>query len=148
MDKNAWISKKKELLSKILVSKTADKTLDWGFLTQETPNKKQNTYSVKIDTWTDLLYASSDINPAVEPTSFNIHPCGFIVHDELGQEILNKAFNKALFYLNQQIDEDEDIIKDAIHDYISNNKLSVKGFYYLIKKLKNLQPEDLPDLQA
>ena len=134
MDKNAWISKKKEILSKIFNSKTADKTLDWGFLTQETPNKKQNNYSVRIDSWTDLLYASSDINPSVEPTSYNIHPCGFIVGDELGQAVLNKAFGKALFYLSQQTDTDEDIIKDAIHDYISNNKLSAKGFYYLIKK--------------
>jgi len=148
MDKNAWISKKKELLSKIFISKTADKKLDWGFLSQETPNKKQNKYSVKIDSWTDLLYASSDINPLVEPTSFNIHPCGFLVHDELGQAVLNKAFDKSLFYINQQTDTDEDIVKDAIHDYISNNKLSTKGFYYLIKKLKNLQLEDLPDLQA
>jgi len=148
MDKNAWISKKREILSKIFNSKTADKTLDWGFLTQETPNKKQNNYSVRIDSWTDLLYASSDINPSVEPTSYNIHPCGFIVGDELGQAVLNKAFGKALFYLSQQTDTDEDIIKDAIHDYISNNKLSAKGFYYLIKKLKNLQLEDLPDLQA
>jgi hypothetical protein len=148
MDKNAWISKKREILSKIFNSKTADKTLDWGFLTQETPNKKQNNYSVRIDSWTDLLYASSDINPSVEPTSYNIHPCGFIVGDELGQAVLNKAFGQALFYLNQQTDTDEDIIKDAIHDYISNNKLSAKGFYYLIKKLKNLQLEDLPDLQA
>jgi len=148
MDKNAWISKKKEILSKIFISKTAGKTLDWGFLTQETPNKKQNNYSVGIDSWTDLLYASSDINPSVEPTSYNIHPCGFIVGDELGQAVLNKAFGKALFYLSQQTDTDEDIIKDAIHDYILNNKLSAKGFYYLIKKLKNLQLEDLPDLQA
>lgn len=148
MDKNAWISKKKQILSKIFISKVVGKTLDWGFLTQETPNKKQNNYSVRIDSWTDLLYASSDINPSVEPTSYNIHPCGFIVGDELGQAVLNKAFGKALFYLNQQTDTDEDIIKDAIHDYISNNKLSAKGFYYLIKKLKNLQLEDLPDLQA
>jgi hypothetical protein len=70
------------------------------------------------------------------------------VHDELGQDILNKAFDKALFYINQQSDTEEDIIKDAIHDYISNNRLNTKGFYYLIKKLKNLQLEDLPDLQA
>jgi len=61
---------------------------------------------------------------------------------------LNKAFDKALFYINQQSDTEEDIIKDAIHDYISNNRLNTKGFYYLIKKLKNLQLEDLPDLQA
>ena len=148
MDKNAWISKKKEILSKIFTSKNTDETLDWGFLNQETPNKKQNKYSVKIDTWTDLLYASSDINPMIEPTSYNIHHCGFIVHDELGQDILNKAFDKALFYINQQSDTEEDIIKDAIHDYISNNRLNTKGFYYLIKKLKNLQLEDLPDLQA
>jgi cold shock CspA family protein len=87
MDKNAWISKKKEILSKIFISQTADKTSDWGFLTQETPNKKQNKYSVKIDTWTDLLYASSDINPSVESTSFNVHPCGFIVDDETGGDI-------------------------------------------------------------
>jgi hypothetical protein len=71
-----------------------------------------------------------------------------MVDDELGQKVLNKAFGKALFYLNQQTDADEGIIKNAIHDYILNNKLSAKGFYYLIKKLKNLQPEDLPDLQA
>jgi hypothetical protein len=148
MDKNAWISKKKEILSKIFISKTADKSSDWGFLTQETPINKQNKYSVKIDTWTDLLYASSDINPTVESTSFNIHPCGFMVDDELGQTVLNKAFGKALFYLNQQTDADEGVIKNAVHDYILNNKLSAKGFYYLIKKLKNLQPEDLPDLQA
>ena len=148
MDKEAWISRKKELLSKIIVSKTAPEKLNWGFLTQESPSQKENKYSVKIDTWTDLLFASSDINPTVEPTSFNIHPYGFIVHDELGQAVLNKAFKKILMSLNLQSDFDEDEIKDAIHSYILNNNLETKGFYYLIKKLKNLQLEDLPDLQA
>lgn len=148
MDKDAWISRKKELISKIIISKTAAEKLNWGFLTQESPYKNQNKYSVKIDSWTDLLYASSDINPQIEPTSFNIHPCGFVVHDDLGQAVFDKAFKKSLIYLNQQADYDEDEIKDAIHDYIIRNKLSTKGFYYLIKKLKNLQLEDLPDLQA
>lgn len=148
MDKEAWISKKRELLSKIIVSKTAAENLNWGFLTQESPTQKQNKYSVKIDTWTDLLYASSDINPSIEPTSFNIHPCGFLVNDELGQAVFNKAFKKTLMSLNLQTELDEEDIKDALHEYILNNNLNTKGFYYLIKKLKNLQLEDLPDLQA
>lgn len=148
MDKEAWVSKKKELLSKVIAAKTAPEKLNWGFLTQESPSQKQNKYSVKIDTWTDLLYASSDINPTVESTSYNIHPYGFIVHDDLGQAIFNKAFKKVLLSLNSQSELDEDEIKDAVHDYITKNKISTKGFYYLIKKLKNLQLEDLPDLQA
>ena len=47
-----------------------------------------------------------------------------------------------------QTESDENDVKDAIHNYITSNKISTKGFYYLIKKLKNLQLEDLPDLEA
>lgn len=148
MDKESWVSRKKELLSKIIVSKSASENLNWGFLTQESPSQKQNRYSVKIDSWTDLLYASSDINPTVESTSYNIHPYGFIVHDDLGQAVFNKAFKKVLLSFNSQSELDEHEIKDAIHDYIVRNKITTKGFYYLIKKLKNLQLDDLPDLQA
>ena len=65
-----------------------------------------------------------------------------------GQDAARMHFLVSLYTSYFEKFTEEDIIKDAIHDYISNNRLNTKGFYYLIKKLKNLQLEDLPDLQA
>ena len=146
MDKEAWVSKKKELLSKVIAAKTAPEKLNWGFLTQESPSQKQNKYSVKITTWNDLLRASSGLNPSIIKSSRPDIFCGFDVSDELGQKILDKAFLKVYEDFYNGLDQDEETVRSRIIEYILDNKFHEKGLHILIKKLKNLEIESLPDL--
>ena len=141
-----WVDKKKKLLSEILVSKIHGKEPNIKVFSQDLSAPAQNKYSVKTDTWTDLLLASSDINPVIETSSSSAHPSGFVVLDELGQEILDKAYNKAFSELQIQSDIEEETLREQIYNYIFENKLNKKGLFNLVKKLKNLSLEDLPDL--
>ena len=141
-----WIERKKNLLSKILVSKFAGKEADIKTFSQENSALFQNKYNVKTDTWNDLLLASSDINPLIKTNSASAFPFGLEVEDELGQIIVNKAHTKIIRELEREFDIDEDILKDAIYKYIVENNLLKKGLYTLVKKLKSLSLENLQDL--
>ena len=66
--------------------------------------------------------------------------------DELGQMVLDKAFMKVYEDFYNALDKDEETVRSLIIDYIFQNKLQEKGLHILIKKLKNLDLEDLPDL--
>jgi hypothetical protein len=89
--------------------------------------------------------ASSNLKPSIVRTSKSNIFCGFDVSDELGQMVLNKAFMKVYEDFYNALDKDEETVRGLIIDYIFRNKLQEKGLHFLIKKLKNLDLEDLPD---
>ena len=146
MKKFSWVDAKKKLFSEILVSKMSGKTVNVNNLFQELPSPTQNKYSVKITTWNDLLRASSGLNPSIIKSSRPDIFCGFDVSDELGQKILDKAFLKVYEDFYNGLDQDEETVRSRIIEYILDNKFHEKGLHILIKKLKNLEIESLPDL--
>lgn len=141
-----WIGVKKKLFSEILVSKMTGKELSLNKNIQENTTPTQNKNSVKLTTWNDLLMASSNLRPSIVRTSKSNIFCGFDVSDELGQMVLDKAFMKVYEDFYNALDKDEETVRSLIIDYIFQNKLQEKGLHILIKKLKNLDLEDLPDL--
>jgi hypothetical protein len=146
MNKTAWINYKRKLLSSIFVSKKTDEKTDWAFLTQDKQSEKQNKDDVVLESWKDLLYYSSGNNSNIERHSNSKNSSGYKVEDELGQKILNKAFEMTFQRLSYLSDIDDDNLKSSIRDYIYNRKLHIKGLHAIVKNLKNLQTDDLPDL--
>lgn len=141
-----WKGKKRNLLSEIILSKMQGREPNIKVFSQDNSAPLQNKYSVKTDTWTDLLLASLDINPIIETSSSSAHPSGFKVFDDLGQVVLDKAFRKVLSELQIQSDIEVESLKEQIYNYIYENNLNKKGLYNLVKKLKILSLEDLQDL--
>lgn len=137
------IEHKREFLSQHFQEKLQNKIpiLEYNF--QELSNQIANEYNVQLTTWKDLFFASSDINPKISPTSFLENKFGFQVDSDLGQAILNKSFLLVLENFNSFEDIDEEEFIDQLRHYIIENNLHKKGFYYLIKKLKNLHLDDL-----
>lgn len=141
-----WIDEKKKLFSEIVMSKMAGKEVIINNFIQEKPTVTQNKYSVKLTTWNDLLMASSNLNSSIVRASDPNVFCGFDVSDELGQRVLDKAFLKVYEDFYNALDQDEETVRSLIIEYILREKIQEKGLHILIKKLKNLDLEDLPDL--
>ena len=145
MNKLAWINHKRKLLSDIFVNKKSAEVLKFNIEDQENNQETENKSNVILQSWKDLLHYSAGNNSVIEmaPTYIN----GFqVIDDNLGQKILDCAINKVINYFVIQFDLEEEIAKLAIIDYISSYNLHVKGLHTIVRKLKNLQPEDLPDL--
>lgn len=141
-----WIGEKKKLFSEIIVSKMTGKESSLNINIQENTITAQNKPSVKLTTWNDLLMASFNLNPSIVRSSEPYIFCGFNVSDELGQKVLDKAFMKVYEDFYNALDQDEETVRSLIIDYIFQNNFQEKGLHILIKKLKNLDLEDLPDL--
>jgi len=141
-----WIDEKKKLFSEIVVSKMVGKEVVLNKFIQEKLPVAQNKYSVKLTTWNDLMMASSNLNPSIVRASDPNVFCGFDVSDELGQKVLDKAFLKVYEDFYNALDQDEETVRSLIIEYILREKIQEKGLHILIKKLKNLDLEDLPDL--
>lgn len=141
-----WIGEKKKFFSEIIVSKMTGKESILNENIQVNTNPTQNKHSIKLITWNDLLIASSNLNPSIVRASNTYIFCGFDVSEELGQRILDKAFMKVYEDFYNALDQDEETVRSLIIDYIFQNKFQEKGLHILIKKLKNLDLEDLPDL--
>lgn len=144
MDKLAWINHKKKLLTDIFVNKKSAEVLKFNIDSQENHKETENKSSVILESWKDLLHFSAGNNSVIEMTSTN--NSFQVIDDDLGQKILDRAINKILDFFVVEYDLEEEDVKSAVVDYISSNNLHKKGLHAIVKKLKNLQLEDLPDL--
>ena len=137
------IENKRKFLANFFANKAKAALPKLEYKFQETTTEKQNKYNVKIDTWKDLMFASSDINPKITPVSFYQNLYGFLVADDLGQAILERALYLVAQSFINELDVYDYEVYESLQNYIIVNELHKKSLHNLVKNLKNLQPEDL-----
>ena len=144
MNKTAWIKEKTKFLSDYF-NKKNDGNINVNV--QEMLPVTENKTIATNASWNELLDASRNLNPTLAFSSLDATLSGFRVNNSLAQNILDKAFNKRV---NEIIDELEldysnrEDIREYVLDYIMSQRLYSKKFYELIKKIKNLDTFNLP----
>jgi hypothetical protein len=77
-------------------------------------------------------------------SSLDANPSGFKTDNTEAQHLLDSAFNKKVGELFDIADEDEtEIIKENLLDYMIANRLYKKNLEIIIQKLKNIDSEEL-----
>lgn len=144
MNKTAWIKEKTKFLSDYL-NKKNDGNIKVNI--QENLLATENKTIATNASWNELLDASRNLNPTLAFSSLDTTLSGFRVNDSLAQNILDKAFNKRVNEIIEELELDfsnREDIREYVLDYIISQRLYSKKFYELIKKIKNLDTFSLP----
>ena len=116
------IENKRKFLANFFANKEKVDLPKLEYKFQETTTEKQNKYNVKIDTWKDLMFASSDINPKITPVSFYQNLYGFLVADDLGQAILERALYLVAQSFINELDVYDYEVYESLQNYIIVNE--------------------------
>lgn len=145
--KTDWIDKKRKFLYSFFLSNK----LNFGDLNLEIHQDKNvenenNKYTIS-SSWLSLLEASKKINCVIAPASNDLYFCGYKCDNLSAQKILEVAFNKKFQELIDYNDIDnEDILRENIIEYILINRLHHKSFANLIKNLRSIELDMLPNI--
>ncbi len=143
MKKYSWLEQKRQFLSDYFAKKNN------GIINisiEEFLEPKENNIVSKYHSWTNLIDASRNLNPAFVLSSLDIHPSGFKTDNPKAQILLDTAFIKKVDEIIDVLDEkdlDKSVVQEILLDYIIANRLYKKRLEELIKKLKNLDPFEL-----
>ena len=141
MNKYTWLQQKKQFLSDYF-SKRNDGNIKVNL--QENSTKKQNINSAVNQSWSSLMQQSKGIYCSFVLSSLDVNPSGFKTDNPEAQHLLDSAFNKKVGELFDMADEDEtEIIKENLLDYMIANRLYKKNLEIIIQKLKNIDSEEL-----
>ena len=144
MNKTAWLKEKTKFLSDYF-NKKNDGNINVNV--QEFFSATENKTIATNASWNELLDASRNLNPTLAFSSLDTTQSGFRVSDSLAQNILDKAFNKRVTEIIEELELDfsnREDIREYVLDYIISQRLYSKKFYELIKKIKNLDTFGLP----
>ena len=144
MNKTAWIKEKTKFLSDYF-NKKNDGNINTN-VQEKIPVVENKTIATNAS-WNELLDASRNLNPTLAFSSLDTTLSGFRVSDSLAQNILDKAFNKRVNEIIEDLELDysnREDIREYVLDYIISQRLYNKKFYELIKKIKNLDTLSLP----
>ena len=144
MNKTAWIKEKTKFLSDYF-NKKNDGNINTN-VQEKIPVAENKTIATNAS-WNELLDASRNLNPTLAFSSLDTTLSGFRVSDSLAQNILDKAFNKRVNEIIEDLELDysnREDIREYVLDYIISQRLYNKKFYELIKKIKNLDTLSLP----
>jgi hypothetical protein len=141
MNRYTWLQQKKQFLSDYF-SKRNDGNIKVSI--QENTSAKQNTNSAVNQSWASLMEQSKGIHCFFVLSSLDANPSGFKTDNTEAQHLLDSAFNKKVGELFDIADEDEtEIIKENLLDYMIANRLYKKNLDVIIQKLKNIDSEEL-----
>jgi len=77
-------------------------------------------------------------------SSLDVNSSGFKTDNLIAQKLLDIAFLKKVNEIyNYTHEEDIDLIKEVLLDYVIANRLYKKNLDVIIQKLKNIDPEEL-----
>ncbi len=144
MNRYTWLQQKKQFLSDYF-SKRNDGLLK--LKVEENSTRKQNINSAVNQSWTGLLEQAKGIRCYFVLSSLDVNPSGFKTDDLNAQNLLDTAFIKKVREISDYgIEDDVDVIKEALLDYMIANRLYKKNLDVIIQKLKNIDPEELQNL--
>ncbi len=141
MNRYTWLQQKKQFLSDYF-SKRNDGLLK--LKVEENSTRKQNINSAVNQSWTGLLEQAKGIRCYFVLSSLDVNPSGFKTDDLNAQNLLDTAFTKKVREISDYgIEDDVDVIKEALLDYMIANRLYKKNLDVIIQKLKNIDSEEL-----
>ena len=141
MTRYSWLQQKKQFLSDYF-SKKNDGIIKANI--QENQYTKQNINITVNQSWTHLLEQAKGIRCYFVLSSLDVNPSGFKTDDLKAQHLLDSAFIKKVNeILSFGDDEDIDVVKENLLDYMIANRLYKKNLDAIIQKLKNIDPEEL-----
>jgi hypothetical protein len=141
MNRYTWLQQKKQFLSDYF-SKRNDGNIKVSF--EENIESKQNINSAVNQSWASLLEQSKGIHCLFVLSSLDVNPSGFKTDDPKAQNLLDSAFTKKVSEIFNMSDEDDaEIIKENLLDYMIANRLYKKNLEIIIQRLKNIDSEEL-----
>lgn len=143
MNRTSWLQEKKQFLLDYLSNKN-DGIIKLS--NQENLKEKENKTISKKDSWQTLLNCSRNLNTTLVLSSLDVNMSGFRADDPDAQDIIDAVFLKKLYEISDYADRDEDdkeILKEKLLDYIISNRLHKKRLQELVIKMKNLNPIEL-----
>ena len=115
-------------------------------ISQEIDDKNQNKLYDKSTSWKTLLDDSKNLESKIIVDSLNITNFGLIFENHQCAEIYRFAVKKIIPSLSIELDlDDQEQVIEKIVNYIVVHNLHKKSFYTLIKNLKNLNVNLLPE---
>lgn len=91
--------------------------------------------------WTTLLSAAKVLGDECQISQNLSLRNNFEVNDHQGQLVFDAAFIKAVKYLAEEMDLDEDDLKRTVSHYIIKRKLLGKSVFEVVGILKKLRPD-------
>lgn len=91
--------------------------------------------------WTTLLSAAKVLGEECQISQNLSLRNNFEVNDHQGQLVFDAAFIKAVKYLAEEMDLDEDDLKRTVAHYIIKRKLLGKSVFEVVGILKKLRPD-------
>ena len=138
MNKISWLQEKRQFLSDYF-SKRNDGIIKLS--SQENLTEKENKIISKKDSWQTLLDCSRNLNTSLVLSSLDVNVSGFRADNPEAQDIIDAAFLKKIYEVSDYAEDDQDdleILKEKLLDYIIANRLYKKRLEDLVRKLKNL----------
>ncbi len=141
MDKYTWLQQKKQFLSDYF-SKRNDGIIKADL--QENSSKKQNINSAVNQSWHTLIEQAKGIHCFFVLSSLDVNPSGFKTDNLDAQHLIDTAFDKKVSEIyDGSMEEDVEIIRETLLDYMIANRLYKKNLDVIIQKLKNIDSEEL-----
>jgi hypothetical protein len=91
--------------------------------------------------WTTLLSAAKVLGDKCQISQNLSLRNNFEINDHQGQLVFDAAFMKAVKYLAEEMDLDEDDLKGTVAHYIIKRKLLGKSVFEVVGTLKKLRPD-------
>ena len=91
--------------------------------------------------WTTLLSAAKVLGEECQISQNLSLRNNFEINDHQGQLVFDAAFIKAVKYLAEEMDLDEDDLKRTVSHYIIKRKLLGKSVFEVVGILKKLRPD-------
>jgi hypothetical protein len=91
--------------------------------------------------WTTLLSAAKVLGDECQISQNLSLRNNFEINDHQGQLVFDAAFIKAVKYLAEEMDLDEDDLKGTVAHYIIKRKLLGKSVFEVVGTLKKLRPD-------
>lgn len=141
MNRYTWLQQKKQFLSDYF-SKRNDGNIKSNL--QENSTENQNINSAENHSWSGLLEQAKGIHCYFVLSSLDVNTSGFKTDNPLAQNLIDSAFSKKVNeILEYGIEEDIDLIKENLLDYMIANRLYKKNLEVIIQKLKNIDIDEL-----
>ena len=141
MNRYTWLQQKKQFLSDYF-SKRNDGYIKSNF--QEINKEKPNINIDGNQSWVSLMEQAKGIHCLFVLSSLDVNSSGFKTDNLIAQKLLDIAFLKKVNEIyNYTNEEDIDLIKEVLLDYMIANRLYKKNLDVIIQKLKNIDPEEL-----
>lgn len=146
MNTNFNLIKRKFLTDFFLSNKDKIPKLVLSNFQDNKSNNANNNYTIN-SSWLDILKASKTINCLVAPTPFDFHDTGFKTDDELGQLLIDISIKKKSLELLDQLDDfDEEDFYQILYDYVIENRYHKRSFYNIIRKIRTITLDMLPNI--